>query len=89
MKLRIFNKFDLTKDKTTKFSVRIDLDGEQKLTEAPYPLNIIDRSYLIAAFRYNNLEIKHNQINRVFSILGSRLCNKILSIVFFALVASI
>ena len=48
-----FDKFDIRKDKATKFSIRIDFDGEQKLRAPPYPLNIIDRSYLVTAIRYH------------------------------------
>lgn len=47
------DKFDFKKDRCTKFSIMIDLDGEQKLSLPPYPLNIIDRSYLVTAYRYH------------------------------------
>jgi hypothetical protein len=53
-KQRDFNRFDLTKDKATKFSIRIDFEGDEKLGEPPYPLNIVDRNYLVTAFRYHN-----------------------------------
>lgn len=85
-----FDKFDIKKDKATKFSIRINLDGEQKLNLPPYPLNIIDRSYLVTAFRYHTqLKITAANSKRLLAIFGCRLSNKILSIVFFALVAII
>ena len=51
-----YHRFDLNKDKNTKFSIKLDFQGEVRLKQAPYPLNIIDRSYLVTAVRYHTQE---------------------------------
>jgi hypothetical protein len=50
-------RLDLHKDANTRYSVRcMGLDNEERLLDPPYPLNVIDRDFLLQAYSCLNTE---------------------------------